>query len=92
MLRDSITHFMSAIKDIHYLLVQSSFLLSYHYLTGIHYEPENPHTDVLYALNQLQSLALETVIDNPKTVMSYEMVQQRYGCKLLNQVDVRGVY
>ena len=83
---------MSAIKDIHYRLVQSSFLLSYHYLTGIHYDPENPHTDVLYALNQLQSLALETVIDNPKTVMSYEMVQQRYGCKLLNQVDVRGVY
>lgn len=55
-------------------------------LLGVDYNPDNPPADMVYALNQLQSLALETVLDNPQTVMSYEMVQHGYGCKLLTQV------
>ena len=56
---------------------------------GIHYDADNPPNDVLYALKQLQNLALETVIDNPSTTVPYELVQQKYSCKLLMQVSLK---
>lgn len=50
------------------------------------YDAENPPADIVYALNQLQTLALETVLEKPQTLMSYETAQQIYGCKFLTQV------
>ncbi|XP_067950322.1 uncharacterized protein [Watersipora subatra] len=59
---------------------------------GMQYDPDNPPNDVMYALKQLQTLALETVLEKPATIIPLEHVQQNYGCKLLMQAPLHSKF